>query len=113
MPNDDRSGQPARHASRKRSETFGAAFGTAWTIAIVFRLLQWVTDADREATPWQIQRVVVLAALAVSGAGWIYWRFEEREPQADGIVDAARTWLTPVLLVAALLGVLFVASDLG
>lgn len=102
---DARSGRATGHPGGKRSEAFGAAVGTLWIVAIAIRGLQWAVDANREATPWLIERVLVIAAFTVACAGWVFWRLREWRAAHDaGLGDLARPWIKPVLAVAALLG---------
>lgn len=96
----------ARPISR-RSEVFGSVFRSAWAIGLGLRLLQWIIDADRDATPWVIERVVIVAVLVATGAGWLYWRYREREHATD-----VRGWSKTLLQLAGLFGVIYLVSTL-
>jgi hypothetical protein len=99
--------QPARR-SLPSSQPFGEWFGWIYCLLLAFKGLRWATGWHLDGVAARVFAFVALAALAVSGVGWLVLR--PLEIRRAGNVKA---WIEPWLKAFAVIALIVAAYGLA
>jgi putative Mn2+ efflux pump MntP len=99
----------ARLMSSKRA---AESFWSWITLAIVVRIVADLVGLDRDATAWGIWAVAVVVGTVALAVSWLVLRLREARDLAGGARPLVSAWLSPIVGVAAVLGVAILVGTL-